>query len=183
MRHWDARCAGENISDGADLDAMRMIDDVLIQGRQPAHLHPLCMQMVFGKSHRLKTQLFGHLRELNDFVQHPLKVVRAMRDRPKTASFINGCRKRRRHEIDKLHRFLILTDLEGRHLVKFSHLGDMMLLPYILIVPRLCAESTRIFKIVRSCHIQLVLNLGRAQVVRSTFEVNRKTYLHQAPAG
>ena len=70
--------------------------------RQAAHLPAFGVQVMLGKGHRGEAEVFGHLREFNNFFQHLLKPVSTRRDRAQAFALVHGggnCRVKEKHEL------------------------------------------------------------------------------------
>ena len=71
----------QNVADRADLDPLGVVDHVLRQHRQAAHLQAFAVQVMLGETDRVKAHFLRQLRDLHDLFDHALPAVGTVCDR------------------------------------------------------------------------------------------------------
>jgi len=92
--------ARQHIANRTGHDLLGVIEHVLGEHRQAAHLAAFAVQMVLREGHGLEAEVLGELRELDYLVQHLLKAIGAHRDRTQFLALVHRRRDRR---VEKKH--------------------------------------------------------------------------------
>jgi hypothetical protein len=83
--------SGEHVADRPRHDPFRVMENMLREYGQAAHLDPFAVQVMLGIGDRREAGILGDLREFDDFLDHFLPAIGMHRDRPKlTALFERG---------------------------------------------------------------------------------------------
>ena len=96
----------QHVADRADLDPLGVVDHVLRQHRQAAHLEAFAVQMMLGEADRVEAHFLRQLRDLHHFVDHALPAVGTVRDRAQRTPLFDRGRKAGKEKVHEFHRGL-----------------------------------------------------------------------------
>ena len=72
--------AGQHIADRADLDPLGVVNHMLGEDRQAAHLDAFAVKMMLREADGIEAHALGELRDFDHFVDHLLPALRTVGD-------------------------------------------------------------------------------------------------------
>ena len=97
---------GQHVADRADLDPFGVVDHVLRQHWQAAHLEAFAVQMMLREADRIEADFLGQLRDLHHFFDHALPAIGTVRDRAQGPPLFERGRKAGQEKVHEFHRGL-----------------------------------------------------------------------------
>src|SRR5579885_1460779 len=109
----------QHVSNRTDLDALGVIDHMLGQHRQAAHLDPFAVQVMFGEADRVEAHVLRDLRQFDDFIDHLLPFFRMVCDRAQLFAFFQSRGQGGQEKVHELHWNLLQKSPVRRTLPRF----------------------------------------------------------------